>query len=56
MSAMITLVCRACGGVLDFGVDGWKHRDALRPCDRVLVAWPPPRSEHDEEQDRSRPD
>jgi hypothetical protein len=39
---MTTLVCRFCGGVLEFGPDGWRHRDAVRPCARVAVAWPPP--------------
>jgi len=48
-SIMITLVCRVCGGVLQFGADGWEHRDSVRPCDAVLVAWPPPDEGHDED-------
>ena len=39
---MITLVCKACGGVLRFGERGWEHRDPIRPCARAMVAWPPP--------------
>ena len=46
---MITLVCRACGGVLQFGEKGWEHRDSVRPCERVLVAWPPPSDDHGDE-------
>jgi hypothetical protein len=45
---MTTLVCRLCGGVLVFGGDGWRHRDAVRPCDRVVVAWPPADDDIDE--------
>jgi hypothetical protein len=46
---MITLVCRACGGVLLFGGQGWEHRDSIRPCERVVVAWPPPDDRRDDE-------
>jgi hypothetical protein len=50
-AAMQTLVCRACGGVLQFGADGWQHRDQIRRCDRVVVAWPPPGREDDDDEE-----
>ena len=45
---MITLVCKTCGGVLRFTDDGWEHRDP-GPCDRIVVAWPPPSDEREDE-------
>ncbi len=48
-AGMITLVCRACGGVLQFDDDGWQHRDNIRPCERAVVAWPPPNEDRDDE-------
>jgi hypothetical protein len=47
---MITLVCRSCGGILDFTEHGWEHRDDVRPCNKIRVAWPPP-SDDDFEDD-----
>jgi hypothetical protein len=49
MWGMITLVCKSCGGVLVFGRHGWEHRDPYRPCDRILVAWPPASDDLDDE-------
>jgi hypothetical protein len=46
---MTTLVCRLCGGVLLFGSNGWQHRDAIRPCNRAVVAWPPPEDDLDDD-------
>ena len=42
------LVCRNCGGVVVFGADGWRHRDADRPCPGLVVAWPPPSDREDD--------
>lgn len=46
---MISLVCKSCGGVLRFGDHGWEHRDDIRPCDKILVAWPPVSTDRDDE-------
>ena len=36
-------------GLNKLGEDGWEHRDFVRPCEAVLVAWPPPNDDHDED-------
>jgi hypothetical protein len=42
------LVCRNCGQIVVFGADGWRHRDADRPCPALVVAWPPPAERDDD--------
>jgi hypothetical protein len=47
---VLLLVCRNCGGVIVFGDDGWHHRDPqIQPCPGLVVAWPPPSDDHDDD-------
>lgn len=35
------LVCMTCARPVEFGPDGWVHRDRNAACEAVSVAWPP---------------
>jgi hypothetical protein len=35
------IVCMTCARPVEFGPEGWVHRDPNAPCEAVSVAWPP---------------
>ncbi len=39
------LVCMNCVRPIEFGPDGWTHRDPSPDCPGLIVAWPPPESD-----------
>jgi hypothetical protein len=43
------MICRSCGNGVVFTDTGWVHVDPAPLCARLVVAWPPPGSDSDEE-------
>jgi hypothetical protein len=46
------LVCTSCHRVVVFSLDGWVHRgeDVPETCDQLVVAWPPPDGDTDDDE------